>query len=95
MLSPKTQYNLRNAKCYFEEHLSVGDYYAEYQRGQGEWLGQGTALLGLSGKVTRDVLLDEHGLLLFVVRLFRFWAIRFQQIRWKLKGDCYSLMTLK
>jgi conjugative relaxase-like TrwC/TraI family protein len=54
VLSPKTQTNLKNAKGYFEEHLSVGDYYAEYQRVQGEWLGQGAALLGLSGKVTRD-----------------------------------------
>ena len=29
MLSPKAQTNLKNAKGYFEEHLSVGDYYAE------------------------------------------------------------------
>ena len=27
MLSPKTQKNLTNAKAYFAEHLSVGDYY--------------------------------------------------------------------
>lgn len=54
MLSSKTQTNLKNAKGYFEEHLSVGDYYAENERVQGEWLGNGAALLGLSGKVTRD-----------------------------------------
>jgi conjugative relaxase-like TrwC/TraI family protein len=54
VLSPKTQTNLKNAKGYFEEHLSVGDYYAEGQRVQGEWFGEGAALLGLSGKVTRD-----------------------------------------
>jgi conjugative relaxase-like TrwC/TraI family protein len=54
VLSPKTQTNLKNAKGYFEEHLSVGDYYAENERVHGEWLGQGAALLGLSGKVTRD-----------------------------------------
>src|SRR6266481_5088051 len=54
MLSPKTQTNLKNAKGYFEEHLSVGDYYAENERVRGEWLGKGAALLGLSGKVTRD-----------------------------------------
>ncbi len=54
VLSPKTQTNLKNAKGYFEEHLSVGDYYAENDRVQGEWIGEGAALLGLSGKVSRD-----------------------------------------
>ena len=54
MLSPKTRTNLINAKGYFEEHLCVGDYYAEHQRVQGEWLGEGATLLGLRGKVTRD-----------------------------------------
>jgi conjugative relaxase-like TrwC/TraI family protein len=54
VLSPKTQTNLKNAKGYFEEHLSVGDYYAEDQRVRGEWFGEGAALLGLNGKVTRD-----------------------------------------
>jgi conjugative relaxase-like TrwC/TraI family protein len=54
VLSPKTQTNLRNAKGYFEEHLSVGDYYAENERVQGEWIGEGAALLGLSGRVMRD-----------------------------------------
>jgi len=54
VLSPKTQTNLKNAKGYFEEHLSVGDYYAENEHVRGEWLGKGAALLGLSGKVTRD-----------------------------------------
>jgi conjugative relaxase-like TrwC/TraI family protein len=54
VLSPKTQTNLKNAKGYFEEHLCVGDYYAEGQRVQGDWFGEGAALLGLNGKVTRD-----------------------------------------
>src|SRR5260370_17536276 len=54
VLSPKTQINLKNAKGYFEEHLSVGDYYAENERVQGERLGKGAELLGLSGRVTRD-----------------------------------------
>lgn len=54
MLSPKTQTNLKNAKGYFEEHLSVGDYYAENERVHGEWIGEGAELLGLSGKVMRD-----------------------------------------
>ena len=32
MLTAKTQYNLQNAREYFEEHLCVGDYYDEGQR---------------------------------------------------------------
>src|ERR1700675_4877205 len=54
VLSPKTQTDLKNAKGYFEEHLSVGDYYAENERVHGKWLGKGAELLGLSGTVTRD-----------------------------------------
>ena len=54
MLSPKTQTNLKNAKGYFEEHLTTGDYYAENERVRGEWIGKAAALLGLSGAVTRD-----------------------------------------
>ena len=29
MVTVKTQYNLKNAKEYFEEHLCVGEYYDE------------------------------------------------------------------
>ncbi|MDQ6912070.1 MAG: relaxase domain-containing protein [Verrucomicrobiota bacterium] len=54
MLSPKTQTNLKNAKGYFEEHLSVGDYYSENERVRGEWIGKGAEMLGLAGGVTRD-----------------------------------------
>jgi conjugative relaxase-like TrwC/TraI family protein len=54
MLSPKTQTSLKNAKGYFEEHLRVGDYYAENERVQGEWLGAGAAELGLAGIVTEE-----------------------------------------
>lgn len=54
MLSPKTQLNLKNAKSYFAEHLSVGDYYGENTRVQGEWLGEGAAKLGLTGVVAAD-----------------------------------------
>jgi len=32
VLTAKTQYNLANAREYFEEHLCVGDYYDEGQR---------------------------------------------------------------
>jgi len=54
MLSPKTQYNLKNAKGYFEEHLCVGDYYSECERIAGEWIGAGAAKLGLHGRVTQN-----------------------------------------
>jgi conjugative relaxase-like TrwC/TraI family protein len=54
VLSPKTQTNLKNAKGYFEEHLSVRDYYTENQRVRGEWSGTGAVMLGLAGAVTRD-----------------------------------------
>lgn len=54
MLSPKTQTSLGNAKSYFEEHLAVGDYYAEAERVSGEWMGIGAEMLGLSGNVHQD-----------------------------------------
>jgi conjugative relaxase-like TrwC/TraI family protein len=54
VLSPKTQTNLKNAKGYFEEHLSVGDYYSENERVSGDWAGEGATMLGLAGAVTRD-----------------------------------------
>lgn len=54
MVTAKTQYNLENAREYFEEHLCIGDYYSEEQRVSGEWLGSGAARLGLSGKIQAD-----------------------------------------
>ena len=51
MVTAKTQYSLKNAKGYFEEHLCVGDYYEEGQRVSGEWFGVGAQRLGLSGNV--------------------------------------------
>jgi conjugative relaxase-like TrwC/TraI family protein len=54
VLTAKTQYNLTNAKEYFEEHLCVGDYYDEGQRVAGQWIGTGAEQLGLSGKVRAD-----------------------------------------
>ena len=50
MVTAKTQYNLKNAEQYFEEHLCVGDYYKEGQRVSGEWVGVGAERLALSGK---------------------------------------------
>src|SRR5579862_2202476 len=54
VVTAKTQYNLKNAREYFEEHLCVGDYYNEGQRVAGEWTGLGAERLGLSGKVRAD-----------------------------------------
>jgi conjugative relaxase-like TrwC/TraI family protein len=54
MLSPQTQTNLKNAKSYFEEHLAVGDYYAEAERVVGEWIGKGAEMLGLDGVVVQS-----------------------------------------
>jgi hypothetical protein len=51
MLTAKTQYNLTNAREYFEEHLCVGDYYDEGQRVSGQWIGIGAEQLGLTGNV--------------------------------------------
>src|SRR5438034_11584003 len=46
VVTAKTQYNLKNAQEYFEEHLAVGDYYAEGQRVSGEWIGMGGGVEG-------------------------------------------------
>ena len=54
VLWPKTQLNLKNAKSYVAEHLSIGEYYGENARIQGEWLGEGAAILGLAGIVAAD-----------------------------------------
>ena len=54
MVTAKTQYNLKNAREYFEEHLAVGDYYDEGQRIAGEWIGAGAQRLSLSGQVRAE-----------------------------------------
>ena len=54
MVTAKTQYNLKNAREYFDEHLSVGDYYEEGQRVAGEWIGLGAERLNLSGRVRAE-----------------------------------------
>lgn len=64
MVTAKTQYSLKNAQGYFEEHLSVGDYYDQGQRVAGEWFGIGAERLGLAGRISRDEFLrlceNEH-----------------------------------
>jgi conjugative relaxase-like TrwC/TraI family protein len=57
MVTAKTQYNLKNAKEYFEEHLCVGDYYDEGQRVTGQWFGVGAERLGLTSKVGAEAFL--------------------------------------
>jgi conjugative relaxase-like TrwC/TraI family protein len=52
MLSPRAQYSVGDAKKYFREHLSLGDYYTEGQRVPGQWYGKGAEALGLSGVTT-------------------------------------------
>jgi conjugative relaxase-like TrwC/TraI family protein len=54
MVTAKTQYSLKHAQEYFEEHLCVGDYYDEGQRVAGQWIGTGAAQLGLTGKIRAD-----------------------------------------
>ena len=54
MLTAKTQYNLTNAREYFEEHLGVGDNYDEGQRVSGQWIGLATEQLDVSGNVRAD-----------------------------------------
>jgi TrwC relaxase len=54
MVTAKTQHSLKNAEEYFEEHLSVGDYYDQGQRVAGEWIGLGAERIGLSGKVRAE-----------------------------------------
>jgi conjugative relaxase-like TrwC/TraI family protein len=51
MIQTKIQFNMKNAKQYFREHLCAGDYYSEGQRIAGEWFGRGAEKLGLEGAV--------------------------------------------
>ncbi len=57
MVTVKTQYNLKNAKEYFEEHLCVGEYYDEGQRVAGQWFGLGAKRLGLTSRVAAEAFL--------------------------------------
>ena len=54
MLSRKAQCSLSNAKAYFEQHLSTGDYYSEGVAVAGRWFGKATESLHLSETVKRD-----------------------------------------
>jgi hypothetical protein len=54
MLVTKAQYSLQDAERYFQEHLSVGDYYSENQAVAGQWIGKGAQALELSGDTHKD-----------------------------------------
>jgi conjugative relaxase-like TrwC/TraI family protein len=54
MLAIKPQSSLKDARHYFQEHLTVGDYYAEGQHVPGRWFGHGAEQLGLSGVTRMD-----------------------------------------
>ena len=54
MLVAKAQYSLQDAERYFQEHLSVGDYYSESQAVAGQWIGKGAQALELSGDTHKD-----------------------------------------
>jgi conjugative relaxase-like TrwC/TraI family protein len=62
MLAIKPQFSLKDARQYFKEHLSVGDYYTEGQQVPGHWFGQGAEDLGLNGvtHLAEFVLLCEN-----------------------------------
>jgi len=57
VVTAKTQYNLKNAKAYFEEHLCVGEYYNEGQRVTVQWFGLGAERLGLTSQVGAEAFL--------------------------------------
>jgi conjugative relaxase-like TrwC/TraI family protein len=54
MLAIKAQFSLKDARQYFKEHLSVGDYYSEGRHVPGHWFGQGAETLGLAGVTRMD-----------------------------------------
>ncbi len=54
MLATKAQYRLGDAKEYFAEHLSVGDYYTEGQQVLGAVVRRGSREAGLSGVTRQD-----------------------------------------
>jgi conjugative relaxase-like TrwC/TraI family protein len=57
MIQPRIQFSLVNARQYFREHLSAGDYYSQGMKVAGEWLGQGAEKLGLQGAVNEAAFL--------------------------------------
>jgi conjugative relaxase-like TrwC/TraI family protein len=57
MIQPRIQFSLVNARQYFREHLSAGDYYSQGMKVAGEWFGQGAEKLGLQGTVNEAAFL--------------------------------------
>src|ERR1039458_510603 len=63
MISPHTQTDIANAKAYYKSHLAIGNYYAEKDIAIGQWFGQGTARLNLTGSINKsafDALCDGN-----------------------------------
>ena len=54
MLAIKPQCCLKDARHYFQEHLTIGDYYAEGKHVPGRWFGLSAERLGLSGVTRTD-----------------------------------------
>jgi conjugative relaxase-like TrwC/TraI family protein len=54
MFTAVAQKNLADAESYFDEHLAQNDYYAAGEIRPGQWIGIGTARLGLNSAVTRE-----------------------------------------
>jgi conjugative relaxase-like TrwC/TraI family protein len=54
MLSAKAQKSLSNAKAYFQDHLTVGDYYDQDKKVAGHWHGVAAQALGLRGVVNQE-----------------------------------------
>jgi len=47
MFSGLPQKNTKSARLYFDEHLSINDYYSEDQTAFGMWIGKGSQRLGM------------------------------------------------
>jgi hypothetical protein len=78
VVTAKTQYNLQNAKEYFEEHLCVGEYYDEGQR--------------VAGQATASVLTDSpHSLheirAINVIMLCDYVVVCFPQLLVRCRGQ--------
>jgi|SRR5437016_6065767 len=99
MVTAKAQYNLSNAKRYFSEHLSVGDYYQEGQKTWGQWFGLGAETLGLAGQVKANdflALCDNRHPQTSQTLTQRLRQVRKEaEQRWKAPQNCEMLRARK
>ena len=54
MFTSKRQYDLNDAREYFEEHQWIGDYFDEGRRVSGQWFGWGAERLELASNDCAD-----------------------------------------